>query len=100
MDISNLEKQTQPEEPRFLDFPHVPDGTRKDGKLVLNKYSSTITREHDFPGAQVRHPVCSFSLSSSLPFLFFQAFISTSLTWSRKGYAVCRRRAESRGNEE
>jgi len=54
MDPSNLEKQRQPEEPRFLSFPHLPDDATRDGKPILNKYSSTITREHDFPGAQVR----------------------------------------------
>lgn len=55
MDPSNKEKERMPEVPRFLDFPCVPDGTARDGKPVLNKYSSTITRAHDFPGAQVRH---------------------------------------------
>jgi len=54
MDPSNLQKQREPEEPRFLSFPHLPDDAIRDGKLILNKYSSTITREHDFPGAQVR----------------------------------------------
>lgn len=41
------------EEPRFLDFPHLPDGASRDGAPALNKYSSTITKDHDFPGAQV-----------------------------------------------
>lgn len=54
MDPSNKEKEHIPEVPRFLDFPCIPDGTIRDGKPVLNKYSSTITRDHDFPGAQVR----------------------------------------------
>lgn len=53
MDPSNLEKQNIPEEPRFLDFPHLPDDATDDGKLRLNKYSATITRGHDFPGAKV-----------------------------------------------
>ena len=53
MDPSNLDKQNQLEVPRFLDFPHLPDGATKDGKPRLNRYSSTITRGHDFPGAQV-----------------------------------------------
>ena len=38
---------------RFLSFPHLPDDAKRDGKPVLNKYSTTLTREHDFPGAQV-----------------------------------------------
>ena len=46
MDPDNLEKQRQPEEPRFLDFPNSKPGSG------LNKFSSTITREHDFPAAQ------------------------------------------------
>ena len=54
MDPSNIAKQVLPEEPRFLDFPHLPDNaTDENGKPRLNKYSSTITRSHDFPGAQV-----------------------------------------------
>ncbi|KAI9878893.1 MAG: hypothetical protein M1830_010197 [Pleopsidium flavum] len=52
MDPANLEKQSLPEKPRYLDFPHLPDNATRDGKPILNKYSSTITREHDFPGAQ------------------------------------------------
>ncbi|KAF2875998.1 dihydroxy-acid dehydratase-like protein [Massariosphaeria phaeospora] len=52
MDPSNLEKQRQPEEPRYLDFRHLPDGTLRDGQPALNKFSSTLTNGHDFPGAQ------------------------------------------------
>ena len=65
MDPSNLEKQRQPEEPRFLDFPHLPDDATRDGKPILNKYSSTITRDHDFPGAQVRQfvPLVSVAIA-------------------------------------
>lgn len=43
-----------PEEPRYIDFPSIPHGTLRDGKLVLNRWSSTLTKDHDFPGAQVR----------------------------------------------
>ena len=54
MDLENLQKQHELEEPRFLTFPRLPDdATTSDGKRILNKYSSTITRYHDFPGAQV-----------------------------------------------
>ncbi|KZF24503.1 putative mitochondrial dihydroxy acid dehydratase [Xylona heveae TC161] len=52
MDLSNKEKELQPEVPKFLDFPHLPDGATRDGKPALNKYSSTVTKDHDFPGAQ------------------------------------------------
>lgn len=53
MDPSNLEKQREPEEPRYLNFRHLPEGTMREGKPALNKYSSTLTNGHDFPGAQV-----------------------------------------------
>ena len=54
MDPTNPKKQVSVEEPRLLDFPHLPDDARTaDGKPRLNKYSSTITKDHDFPGAQV-----------------------------------------------
>lgn len=53
MDPSNLHKQREPEEPRYLSFPHLPDDAKNsDGSAILNKYSQTITRGHDFPGAQ------------------------------------------------
>ena len=45
MDFANLEKQQKPEEPRLLHFPHADDGR-------LNKFSSTLTKDHDFPAAQ------------------------------------------------
>jgi len=52
MDPRNLEKQSEPEEPRYLDFPHIEHGTTRDGQPILNKYSSTLTKGHDFPGAK------------------------------------------------
>ena len=55
MDPSNVQKQQQTEAPRLLDFPHLPEHATLDGQPRLNKYSSAITRDHDFPGAQVRH---------------------------------------------
>lgn len=48
MDCSGLE------EPRYVEFPHLPDHATRDGKPALNKYSHALTRDHDFPGAQVR----------------------------------------------
>ena len=53
MDSSNQKKQYEQEEPRFLDFPHLPDDAVLDDKPRLNRYSSTLTKDHDFPGAQV-----------------------------------------------
>jgi dihydroxy-acid dehydratase len=40
------------EEPRYVDFPEIEHGTQRNGKLALNRWSSTITKGHDFPGAQ------------------------------------------------
>lgn len=55
MDPSNPTKQSEPEVARFLDFPHLAEDTVSvDGKKRLNRYSSTITKDHNFPGAQVR----------------------------------------------
>jgi hypothetical protein len=39
------------EEPRYLKFARA-DETTSEGKPLLNRYSTQITREHDFPGAQ------------------------------------------------
>ncbi|KAL8689513.1 MAG: hypothetical protein Q9218_004837, partial [Villophora microphyllina] len=53
MDPSNPPKQDEPEEPRFLNFPHLPDNAHsEDGKPRLNRYSSTLTTGHAFPGAK------------------------------------------------
>ncbi|KAH7419193.1 dihydroxy-acid dehydratase-like protein [Cadophora sp. MPI-SDFR-AT-0126] len=41
-----------PEKPRYIVFPSLEPGTVIDGKQALNRWSHTITREHDFPGAQ------------------------------------------------
>jgi len=46
MDDSNIQKMSEPEVPHFLDFPNSKPGSG------LNRYSSTLTREHDFPAAQ------------------------------------------------
>lgn len=41
------------EEPRFLNFKHIEYGVKdQDGNPVLNRYSSTLTKDHDFPAAQ------------------------------------------------
>ena len=52
MDPANADKQ--PEEPRFLKFPQLPKDARlSNGEVALNRHSGILTREHDFPGAQV-----------------------------------------------
>jgi dihydroxy-acid dehydratase len=55
MDPSNLDKMSEKEVPRYLNFKHAPEGaTHANGKQMLNRFSTILTREHDFPGAQVR----------------------------------------------
>lgn len=44
------------EVPRYIQFPSIEPGTLRDGKPVLNRWSSTLTKDHDFPGAQVFLP--------------------------------------------
>lgn len=78
MDPSNEDKQSEPEEPRFLDFPHLPDNaTNSDGTPRLNKYSSTITKDHDFPGAQVDYGQYRFDdrLHSNRPCSMQRAYL-------------------------
>jgi hypothetical protein len=44
---------------KYLDFTPVPHGTKhEDGTPVLNRYSTFITKGHDFPGAQVGWKSC------------------------------------------
>ncbi|KAM3073666.1 hypothetical protein ACMFMG_004449 [Clarireedia jacksonii] len=50
MEPSNYENI--PDKPRYIDFPSLEAGTVVDGKPALNRWSSTITKGHDFPGAQ------------------------------------------------
>ncbi|OAL38771.1 dihydroxy-acid dehydratase [Fonsecaea nubica] len=40
------------QEPRYLDFVRSSEPTGVDGKPMLNRYSTHLTRQHDFPGAQ------------------------------------------------
>ncbi|KIW88989.1 dihydroxy-acid dehydratase [Cladophialophora bantiana CBS 173.52] len=40
------------QEARYLDFVHSSEPTGVDGKPMLNRYSTHLTRQHDFPGAQ------------------------------------------------
>lgn len=50
--MSKQNEQPQQEHSRFLEFRSVPFGTKRDGELVLNRYSSLVTNGHEFPGAQ------------------------------------------------
>lgn len=52
MEPSNYNNIT--EKPRYIDFPALEHGVVVDGKQALNRWSSRITKGHDFPGAQVR----------------------------------------------
>lgn len=41
-------------EAKYIEFPSLPDDAKHpDGTPALNRYSTTITRGHDFPGAKV-----------------------------------------------
>lgn len=40
------------QEPRYLEFVKSNEPTGVDGKPMLNRYSTHLTRAHDFPGAQ------------------------------------------------
>lgn len=43
-------------EVKYIDFPALPDGAKhEDGSPALNRYSTTITKGHDFPAAKVTH---------------------------------------------
>ncbi|KAI4151089.1 MAG: hypothetical protein LQ340_003703 [Diploschistes diacapsis] len=53
MEASNLKKQNELEEPRYLNFRHLPEGSTRNGKPALNRYSWALTNAHDFPGAKV-----------------------------------------------
>ena len=56
MESHNVQKQWEPEEPRYLEFPHLPVGATREGKPALNRFSSTLTKDHDYPAAQVGLP--------------------------------------------
>lgn len=51
-DMPEQMDQPQKEASRFLEFRSVPYGTKRDGELVLNRYSSLVTNGYEFPGAQ------------------------------------------------
>lgn len=56
-------------ESRYIDFPKAADDATRDGEPVLNKYSTFLTREHDFPGAKVSFPGFPTLSFPSLPCL-------------------------------
>lgn len=49
-------------EPRYLDFPRSDKPNGKDGKPMLNRYSSHLTSGHTFPGAKVSDAETTLSL--------------------------------------
>jgi hypothetical protein len=55
MDPSKPMVSSTLDEAKYIEFPSLPaDAKHEDGSPALNRYSATITRGHDFPGAQVR----------------------------------------------
>jgi hypothetical protein len=81
MEPSNYEHI--PDEPRYIDFQALPPGTVRDGKPVLNRWSHFLTKDHDFPGAQVW---CPEPLGATIN--------------TGTGHAVRSRCAQSRDDEE
>lgn len=51
---SSSQKLSEPDEARYLHFHHFSDDETQDGKPRLNRYSSILTRDHNFAGAKVR----------------------------------------------
>lgn len=50
-----------PEEATYIDYSPAPQGsTHEDGTLVLNRYSTVLTRGHDSPAAQVASTSSSY----------------------------------------
>lgn len=37
----------------YVALPGLPGNAMRNGKLVLNRHSTFLTRDHDFPGAKV-----------------------------------------------
>ncbi|KAF7116762.1 hypothetical protein CNMCM5793_005319 [Aspergillus hiratsukae] len=53
MDSSNSTLSNTQGEAKYISFPSLPDDAKhEDGTPALNRYSSHITRSHDFPGAR------------------------------------------------
>ena len=48
-----MDKKGGFQERRYLQFVRSSEQNGIDGKPMLNRYSTHLTREHDFPGAQV-----------------------------------------------
>lgn len=40
-------------EVKYINFPSIDHGTLRGDEPVLNRWSSRLTKDHDFPGAQV-----------------------------------------------
>lgn len=89
---------------KFLPFKHLPDGFTRNGKLALNKYSSTLTNHHDAPGAKVRdnrvssrgkdthlsYRLCFMQLAFQTKILCRMHHMSVSLLYGGKGIlAIC-----------
>lgn len=52
MPMDSTTAQPIPRGPRYIQFPAQEAGILRDGKPLLNRWSSTLTNDHDFPGAQ------------------------------------------------
>ena len=76
-------------EAKYIDFTSLPDDAKhEDGSPALNRFSTTITRGHDFPGARVSCPLLCIS------------FTLVTLANGYLGNALRRGGARSRGHDQ
>jgi len=73
--VPGEQHQKHHQTPGLQEFPHLTTETDKDGKPLLNRYSTFLTREHDFPGAQVCFFFTFFTITSS--FCLFNCLLAT-----------------------
>ena len=97
MDPQNAEKKL--DEPRYLSFPHLSQDATHDGKPALNRFSSVMTRDHDYPGAQVCgiptvEDVCRFTLARALLRLVMNELLTLSGHVVRGGCTRSRKHEE------
>lgn len=67
LETSAMDKETEslgtPGRPGYADLPGLPSDATRNGKLVLNRHSTMLTRDHDFPGAKVLHKTLSLDVT-------------------------------------
>jgi dihydroxy-acid dehydratase len=52
---TNMSDKGSSAQGKYAEFPCLPkDSVNKEGKPILNRWSTFVTKEHDHPAAQVR----------------------------------------------